>query len=232
MTPQEIVRSRFPRAEAIYREPVYVLGQREPYRQGGWFVFSVRALGAEQLGSGPTEEAAWRSAAAVVSEQAGAQRLGFKEWLTAQAKREGSAEERRRVIEEWKGSVADLFAQVIRWLAEEDTEKVLEVQSGTTQREEEGLGAYDVLTLRIILASRFVDLIPLGRNVVGGIGPKGDIGLRAEGRIDMRSRTRKHMIFRVASGEGKKWVLVNDDDYTIRDLDKDTFESALQDLLS
>lgn len=232
MTAKELVLSRFPHAEAIHREPVYVIGQKEPYMEGGWVVLSTPALGAERLGSGKTEEQAWSTAAVTIGVRPADKGLSFREWLAKQAEQEGSAERQRRMIEEWKDAVAELCAQVIKWLAEEDAHHVLTVQTGMTRREEEGLEPYDIAVLRINLASRFVDLTPVGRNVVGGIGPRGDLGLRAEGRVDMRSRTRKYMLFWVASGEGKKWVIVDDDDYTIHELGKDTFVAALQDLLS
>ncbi len=231
MTPQEIVRSRFPRAEAIYREPIYALGEKDPYRLGGWVVLSAHAVGAEQLGTGPTEEDAWSAAASAISSET-AHKLGFKEWLAEQAKRQGSVEQRRRLIEDWQDAVTELFATILQWLREEDTEQVLTVETGKRSKEEEGLGAYEVAALRINLAAKFVELIPEGRNVVGGIGRSGDLGFRAEGRVDLRNRTRKYMLFRVASTAGRKWVIVDDDHYAIQDLTKDTFVAALQDLLS
>jgi hypothetical protein len=164
--------------------------------------------------------------------EAVSKRLAFKEWLAEQAELEGSVEQRRQIVEEWKDAVSQLFAQITKWLAEEDTRQVLTVETGTTHKEEEGLGPYDILAFRINLASRFVEMVPLGRNIVGGIGNRGDLGLRAEGRVDMRSRTRKFMLYRVATDDGTKWVIVDDDDYAVQDLTKEAFLAALQDLLS
>jgi hypothetical protein len=232
MTSKEFVLSRFPQAVAFYRQPVYVMNQKEPLAKGAWVVQSNTTLGAEQLGTGQTEEQAWSMVATTIRARAGDKRLSFREWLAKQAEQEGSVDQRRQMIEDWKDAVAQLGAQVIRWLAEEDVQGVLTVQTGMTQKEEEGLGPYDIAALRIYLASRFVDLVPVGRNVVGGIGPQGDLGFRAEGRVDMQSRTQKYMLYHVASGDGKRWVIVDDDVYAIRDLDKATFIAALQDLLS
>ena len=159
-------------------------------------------------------------------------RLAFKEWLAEQAVVEGSVEQRRRIIEDWKDAVAHLFAQAVRWLAEEDTQQVLTVETGTIHKEEEGLEPYDIAALRINLSARFVEMIPLGRNVVGGIGSKGDLGLRAEGRVDIRNRARKYMLYRVATPDGTRWVVVDDEDYVVQDLTKETFLAALQELLS
>jgi hypothetical protein len=232
VTPQELVRSRFAHAQAFHREPVYVLGQHDPYLPGSWVVLAAPSPGAEHLGSGSTEEAAWRAAAAAVGEHTNAQRLSFKEWLAEQAKRGESVEQRQRLIEDWKDAVGALLAQLVAWLAEEDAQNILTVETGKVPKEEEGLGAYDVAALRINLATKFVEVIPQGRNVVGAIGRSGDLGLRAEGRVDMRNRMRKYMLFRVASAEGKKWVIVDDDRYAIEELTKETFVTALQDLLS
>lgn len=158
--------------------------------------------------------------------------IGFKEWLVEQAVQEGSIAERRKLIEQWTDSVANLFAKIIAWLDEDDTRKVLTVQAGKIQRREEELGVYDVATMRISLSAKAVDLIPLAKNVVAGMGKRGELGFRAEGRVDMTNGAEKYMLYRVVTSEGEKWVLVDDDKYSVKDLTKETFEAALQDLLS
>jgi hypothetical protein len=198
---------------------------------GGWSVLSLPSPGATLLGTGRTEEDAWAAAAKGMNAEQPGPKPQFKEWLAEQAEREAGAEQRRRIVEEWKDAVSQLFAQIIRWLADEDARQVLTVETGTTHKDEEGLGPYDVSAMRINLASRFVELIPLGRNVVGGVGKRGDLGLRAEGRVDMRNRTRKYALYRVADQDAKRWVLVDEDD-SIGGLTKEAFLSALQDLLS
>jgi hypothetical protein len=232
MTPQEIVRSRYREAVAVHQGPIFVLDQKAPLREGGWVVLSAHSLGAQILGIGSTEADAWATAASTLRAQSSRPLSGFRDWLAEQAEREGSAEQRRQIIEEWKDAVAELFAQMVRWLAEEDTHQVLTVETGLTHKEEEGLGPYDIAALRINLSARFVELVPLGRNVVGGIGKKGDLGLRTEGRVDMRTRARKYVLYRVADEEGKRWVIVDDDDDTIQNLSKEAFVTALQELLS
>jgi hypothetical protein len=157
----------------------------------------------------------------------------FKDWLAQQAAKELSADQRSKLISEWTGAVGDLFNQIMRWLAEDDSSGVLTVETGKVQKVEEGLGAYDVATMRISLAARaVVDLVPLARNVVGGIVKRGDLGLRVEGRVDMTNGAEKYLLYRAVTPSGKKWVIVDDDDYSVKDLDKDAFEAALQDLLS
>ena len=157
---------------------------------------------------------------------------GFKEWLAQEAQIEGSVAKRRQLVEEWTDSVADLYAQVVAWLAEDDSENVLTIQTGKVQKAEEGLGAYEVSTMRISLSARFVDLVPLARNVVGAIGNRGDLGFRAEGRVDMTNGAEKYMFYRIVVGSDRKWVIVDDENYSVKELSKGTFEIALQDLLS
>jgi hypothetical protein len=232
MTSQEFVHFRFPNAVAIHQDPVHISGIDTPIQKRGWLVLSVPSEGARLLGTGQTEAEAWDAAAKKMSAGQDHPRPNFKEWLAGQAESEASAEHRKRIIEEWKEAVAHLFSQMMRWLVEEDSRQVLTVETGMTRKEEEGLGAYDIAALRINLSTRFVELVPLGRNVVGGIGSRGDLGLRAEGRVDMRTRSRKYMLYRVADTEGKKWVIVDDDDYAMQNLTKEAFVTALQDLLS
>ena len=156
----------------------------------------------------------------------------FKEWLAAQAAVEAGDDNRRRLVEEWKEDIIGLFVQVINWLAEDDNSQVLKLERGLIKKDEEGLGSYEVAAMRITLGSRFVELVPLGRNVVGGIGSRGDLGFRSEGRVDMRSSSQKYMLYRIVSEGGRSWVIVDDTDYQVKTLTKGNFEAALQDLFS
>ncbi len=232
MTPQEMVRSRYPHADALNQKPVHVSGQPAHFPEGGWVVLSAPVLGAEVLGNGSTEEEAWSVAAKQVKAQRGKPLGSFKEWLAAQAEAEAGDDSRRRLVEEWQEDVANLFARIVRWLAEEDSSRVLKVETGKVQKEEEGLGSYDVAAMRINLGSKFVEFVPLGRNVVGGIGNRGDLGFRSEGRVDMRNPWQKYMLYRIVSEGGRSWLIVDDTDYQVRTLTKENFEAALQDLFS
>lgn len=232
MSPKEVVRERNPQADALYRKPVYVLGQKAPYQEGGWVVLSGPYLGASVLGSADSEEEAWSDAAKQLQAQRSKPSGGFKEWLASQAETVAHDESRRKIIEQWQEDVADLFAVLIQWLAEDDSSKVLKVETGKTQKDEEGLGTYEIAAMRIHLGPKFVELVPLGRNVVGGIGNRGDLGFRSEGRVDMRTEWQKYMIYHVSTEGGKAWMIVDDMEYKPRSLTKETFEIALQDLLS
>ena len=62
MTPEQIVRSRYPNARARHRPPVFETGQSDPYAPESWVVHASESAGAE-IGAGPTEQAAWQAAA-------------------------------------------------------------------------------------------------------------------------------------------------------------------------
>jgi hypothetical protein len=64
------VLAKHPRAEAVYHKPVpgAVL---PPDRDGHWVIYKSHELGAELLGGGATEEAAWEDAAAKIGEAGG-----------------------------------------------------------------------------------------------------------------------------------------------------------------
>ena len=82
------------------------------------------------------------------------------------------------------------------------------------------------------MSSFLVDVVPVARNVVGGIGGRGGNGFRSEGRVDMTNGADKYMLYRTVTPSEKKWVIVGEEDASPRDLNKETFEAALQDLLS
>ena len=79
---------------------------------------------------------------------------------------------------------------------------------------------------------RYVQIVPIGRRVVGSVGGFGRTGFRSEGRVDMRSPSGKYMLHRTFSDEGRFWLIVDDEDYRVSAWNKENFEAALQDLLS
>jgi hypothetical protein len=232
MTPQEIVRTRFPQAHARYQEAVYESGQRALIQPEQWVVQASSDLGAAALGRGASEEAAWLAAAERVQNRSRKSVVSFKEWLAQEAERERRADQRQELIEDWTDAVAALFAQMVQWMAEDDPERMLRIETGKITKDEEGLGAYEVALMRVSLGVRSVDLIPVGRNVVGGIGRRGDLGFRSEGRVDMTNGVEKYMLYRAVTPQGKEWMIVEDEQYRVIPLTREAFEAALQDLLS
>lgn len=66
MTPEEIVRSRYPQAESQHHDAVYQYGQRDPIQPEGWVIYASGGLGVTVLGKGNSEEEAWKNAASSV----------------------------------------------------------------------------------------------------------------------------------------------------------------------
>ena len=227
MTAEEYIHDRYPHAVSIHRASTGALGQPSE-----WVVHASGDVGASVLGKGNSAGEAWTNAAELVRARRAKKFPSFKEWLAEEEERGRTRTQRAKLIEDWTDSVSDLFAQMIRWLAEDDTGKLFLVETGKLKKDEQGIGFYEVAVIRLSLSSRFVDLIPIGRNIVGGIGKHGDLGFRSEGRVDMTNGVDKFMLYRAITQNGKEWMIVDDEDYEVRSLTKATFEEALQELLS
>jgi hypothetical protein len=145
--------------------------------------------------------------------------------------REMSQDERRKLRDEWSSAIDQLTAQLHNWLKEADTDGILDVVPELIEKREEGLGAYKVRSLEVRLGGATVRVVPVGRNVVGFIGPRGDVGVRAQGRVDITDGVRKYILYRtVEDGQDRWWAL--DDRYQASALDRGRFEAIMQDLLS
>lgn len=228
---RDLVRSRYPQADAVFQKPIYSLGKSGPVYEGGWVVYSAPMLGAQVLGRAATEDEAWSDAAATAQPEEKRPSLGFRDWLAAQARDPAAEEARRRDIEAWRVDVSELCSQVKQWLAEEDALSVLKVDEGETEMHEQGLPLYRVAVMRIGLGSRFVHLRAIGRNVVGSIGGFGREGFHSEGRVDMSSAIGRFELHRAFSDASRFWLMV-DDDGRVRAWNKENFQVALQELLS
>jgi len=230
-----VVRAAYPEAVAYKQMPIEPTEVSTSVSAPLWEVFAAPQLDARILGKGATEAEAWEAAASTVQTrraQQGDRVASFKEWLAEQTKKQSVSADNARVVEEWKDSVSNLFAQVVRWLAEDDVNQALRVETGKLRKEEQGLGSYEIAAMRISLGPRLVELIPVGRQVVGAIGETGDLGFLAEGRVDMKSRVQKYLLYRVVDGSKRKWIIMDDEQFLIQPLSKQSFESALQQLLS
>ena len=58
----------------------------------------------------------------------------FKEWLAEQAAQRTNINHRQQRVEEWTTVVADLLAQIVRWLAEDDTQNILTVETARLRK--------------------------------------------------------------------------------------------------
>jgi hypothetical protein len=68
MTPEAIVRAKYPDADLQYNDPVAGADLQHD-REGHWVVYQFRELGTRLLGRGPTAGAAWIAAAALIQEE-------------------------------------------------------------------------------------------------------------------------------------------------------------------
>src|SRR5438132_8570819 len=105
--------------------------------------------------------------------------LDFRRFLEKKAQ-EHSQTEQRSQKEDWIVAVTGLIHHMSEWIGNADKKKVLDVVQRGIDRYEEGLGAYRVPTLEISLGDAQVQVVPIGRNVVGVIGAKGLVGERAQ----------------------------------------------------
>jgi hypothetical protein len=156
--------------------------------------------------------------------------MTFREFLDKQAKQQRHKERRER-REEWVAAVGRLIERLRAWLAESDPDKVLDVVPIEVEKAEPDLGVYRVPGLRIGLGDAAVQVVPVGRNVVGTVGPRGDLGVRAEGRVDITDGIRKSILYRTLRDGQEAWYAL-DEHFQAAPLDRGRLEGILQDLLS
>jgi hypothetical protein len=155
----------------------------------------------------------------------------FREFLAEKAREDGSVAERKNRRNEWVAAVNRLLDQFRRWLKEADANDLLEVYPLDFDKLEKGLGPYHVSGLKIGLGDAAVEVVPVGRNTMGFVGPDGNM-IRAAGRIDVRGGARKYQLYRTLNHDMESWRVVDDDHHKGATLDQTTFENMLLDLLS
>ena len=110
-------------------------------------------------------------------------------------------------------------------------DNLLDVVPREIDRAEEGLGTYRVPALKVGMGEAGVQVVPVARNVVGFVGPRGDVGVRAEGRVDVTDGTRKYILYRTLQDGTERWYAL-DERFEAAPLDRPRLEAILQDLLS
>jgi hypothetical protein len=156
--------------------------------------------------------------------------MTFREFLDKQAKQQNQSGWREQ-REEWIAAVGRLMEKLRAWLAESDPKKVLDVVPIEHRRIEPSLGIYIAPGLRISVHQAVVDVVPIGRNVIGTVGSHGASEIRAEGRVDITDGIRKYMFYRTLKDGQEIWYAV-DERFQATPLDRSRFEAILQDLLS
>jgi hypothetical protein len=139
---------------------------------------------------------------------------------------------RRRARDEWIASVDRLLKQLRDWLTEGGTADLLDLESLELDKREQGLGAYTIKGLAIHFGERTVRVVPVGRTVLARLGPHTEPGHEnAEGRVDVTNDIERYLLYRKLTNDGEQW-LVQVERSAIRPLDREQFETILQDLLS
>lgn len=159
--------------------------------------------------------------------------LSFKDWLTEQQKKQPSDEEREQKKQEWLNALEALYGQLHAWVRQDDPQEIMKIWRASETIEEEELGFYQAPSLRFVLHHHLVAAKPVARNVIGP-GRGGSLPyIKGEGRVDLTDGVRKWHLYRVRGTENQhRWVIVAQDQLTFKDLDKATFEDALQRLFS
>jgi hypothetical protein len=156
--------------------------------------------------------------------------MTFREFLETKAQQSHHRERRER-REEWITAVRQLVEQLRAWLAESDPAGVLDIVPMEIERAEPGLGIFRIPSLKISLGEAAVEVMPVGRYAVGMVGPQGDAGMRAEGRVDITDGIRRYILYRTLQDAQEKWYAL-DERFQAVPLDRARFEGILQDLLS
>ena len=140
--------------------------------------------------------------------------------------------ERLRIQNEWIQAVERLINQLKEWLTASDPQHILEFFEDTVQRRESDVGVYLVKRLVIRLEAQEVQVVPIARNVIGPVTTSGATHTgRSHGRVDMTNGVNKFLLFRTQAEPSDRWIIVSDDTYVARDLDRASFDAAMQSLL-
>jgi hypothetical protein len=157
----------------------------------------------------------------------------LKEFLAEHAEIErGRADEKRAIQQEWISALRRLIQQIQEWLADSDPEHLLEIEERYHEIREVDVGVYTAPGLVIHLEAREVRLVPIARKVVGPHLSNGFIQVRrAFGRADLIGGGKKYLLYRSRTDPADEWVIVEDDGFRVKELDRQAFEEALQSLL-
>jgi hypothetical protein len=153
----------------------------------------------------------------------------FKEWVKQKTDDAASIERSKRVTD-WVHACLHLRTQVEAWLTEEGEGRI-KFDLVVVDRTEHGLGSYSLHKLRINIGEDSVELIPLGRNVIGSYGLRGEPEHRGAGRVDLTNGIRKYMLYRTIQSDKDVWYVVDErGEFSL--LTKDRLLEIVRDLMS
>ena len=153
----------------------------------------------------------------------------FKEWVKKKTE-EAEHSERARQVHEWRDAYMALRDQIMAWLLEEGGPEDF-FRHIPIERSEHGLGHCDLIKLQIVVGDESVDVVPMGRNVIGSFGLRGEPAHRGAGRVDITNGVRKYALYRTIQGGQDVWYVV-DERSEVTPLSKDLLCEIVMDLMS
>ena len=162
--------------------------------------------------------------------------ISFKEFLTSQEDRlraERSARVRSR--EKWIAAVAALIDRMEGWIKQSDPHGLVQLRRFLGESPDEGIDspmdADRVENLDIVLGNQGVRVRPVAMDLMGPRWKPAEG--RWGGRVDLIGHLDRYELFRfVGVDEAEQWHLRNSQNYQMKLLDQEGFDSALVDLFS
>src|SRR5208283_1746421 len=122
-----------------------------------------------------------------------------------------SLSEKTKIQKEWSDAIHRLVIQIVDWLKDADSERILDVQLETKQLRELGVGVYFVPSLQVRLEAQEVRVDPIARNAVGPVWSDGAIHTgKSFGRVDLTNGVDRYLMYRVAVDPEDRWVIVDE----------------------
>ncbi len=155
--------------------------------------------------------------------------IEFREWVDK--KIQGSEpSDRVQRLREWKTAYDQLVNEMMAWLIDEGDGRVW-FDKIPIERNERGLGSYHIEKLQISVGDETVEVIPMGRNVLGSFGPSAGPEYRGAGRVDVTDGFRKYRLYRTIQDGMDVWYVIDEQD-RVSSFDKGKFLEIVMDLMS
>lgn len=164
--------------------------------------------------------------------------LSFREWVE-QKDEEARRSEHFERRAEWIRAYRRLRTQIEHWLRE-DGGGLIEIDDEVVQRNERGLGIYNIDGFRIRVGDSYAHVVPISRNVIARIRPPEGGELPGEGLVDLTSGGTEYHLYRTIQDGRDVWYVVDERQYLParrqpepdRPLTREVFQEILMDLMS
>jgi hypothetical protein len=158
----------------------------------------------------------------------------LKEFLESEAEKlRGEQSQAMMKRDEWIASVQGLLDRIKEWLRDADTRRILTLKEDRVRLREVGIGDYEAPALFVEIGARQVSIKPVARVVAGALASSNAVHIiKSYGRVDMASPLEKFLLFRTQKAPEDRWIIIEEDGYRSQPLDRNSFETAFQSLLS